>query len=180
MLAFWSCSSEPVSPKPYAFHRIQLPERDYVRLNTDCPFSFELPGFVKVSSPPNAEHPCWMNLEYHEIKATIHLSYKPIASKTELGRYIDDSQRMTFKHTIKASSIEEIPIHHQGKRLYGLFYRVGGNAASNSQFYITDSTRHFVRGAMYFMAEPRADSLAPVIDYMLDDVMRIVESFQWE
>lgn len=179
LLGLMACRNEVESPKPYAFHRIALPERTYVQLDTDCPFSFELPDLVNIKRPPNAEHPCWMNLEYPELKATIHLSYKEIGSKAQLGKFIDDSQRMTFKHTIKASSIEEIPIQHEGRRLYGFYYRVGGNAASNSQFYITDSSRHFVRGAMYFMSEARSDSLAPVIDYVLEDIGRIIESFQW-
>jgi gliding motility-associated lipoprotein GldD len=97
-----------------------------------------------------------------------------------LGKYIDESQRMTFKHTVKASSIEEILISKGDERVYGLFYKVGGNAASNSQFYLTDSTNHFIRGAMYFNTVPRADSLAPVVAYVMRDIEQLLKTFSWK
>jgi gliding motility-associated lipoprotein GldD len=175
-----ACNNEVQTPKPYAYHRIDLPEAAYQPFDQACPFVFEQSIHSQISRPRNAENDCWLNIEYPALQATIHLSYKVIDANRPVGRYIQDAQRMTFKHTVKASSIDEIPVAFSEKRVYGLLYRVGGNAASNSQFYLTDSTRHFVRGALYFMAEPRADSLAPVVNYLLNDMERLISTFGWK
>lgn len=169
-----------MTPKPYAYHRIDLEAKSYKTLAEDCPYTFEMATQAHVVRPKPEEEPCWFNLEYPELKATIYLSYQQLENPQQLGRYIDEAQRMTFKHTVRASSIEEIQISKASKKVYGLYYRVGGNAASNSQFYLTDSTRHFIRGAMYFYTQPHADSLAPVADYVREDIERILESFEWE
>lgn len=87
---------------------------------------------------------------------------------------------MTYKHTVKASSIEEIALSRPDQRVFGFYFRVGGNAASSSQFYLTDSARHFLRGAVYFESEARADSLEPLINYMRADLEHLLETFRWQ
>lgn len=171
---------EEMSPKPYAFHRIDVPGLTYESWESDCAYSFEKSKAARVVVPSNSGASCWINLEYPEINATVYLTYGAIAGTNDLGRYIAEAQRLTYKHTIKASSIEEIPVMNSEKRVYGFYYKVGGNAASNSQFYLTDSTSHFVRGSMYFYATPRADSLAPVVAYVQSDLEHLLQTFRWK
>lgn len=182
-LAFFisACGQEDeLSPKPYAFHRIDVPEVAYEVWESDCAYTFEKAKAARIGIPRDGQQTCWINLEYPQINATVYLTYGRIADGADLGRYIAEAQRLTYKHTIKASSIEEIPVSNPEKRVFGFYYKVGGNAASNSQFYLTDSTKHFVRGSMYFYATPRADSLAPVVDYVQADLEHLLQTFRWK
>lgn len=179
-LLFWGCSQQDAAPKPYAYHRIELIKKAYLPLNQDLPFQFEVANGTQINRPKPIEQPYWINIDYPALQATIYLSYLKVDAPATLGKYIDESQRMTFKHTVKASSIEEILISKGDERVYGLFYKVGGNAASNSQFYLTDSTNHFIRGAMYFNTVPRADSLAPVVAYVMRDIEQLLKTFSWK
>lgn len=176
-----SCGNQDeLSPKPYAFHRIDLPEVAYEAWQSDCPYTFEKPKAARVTIPTGANQLCWINLEYPEFQATVYLTYGQINGADDLGKYIAEAQRLTYKHTIKASSIEEVPINNPNNGVFGFYYKVGGNAASNSQFYLTDSSNHFVRGSMYFYATPRADSLAPVIAHVQTDLEQLLQSFRWK
>lgn len=179
-LLLWGCNQQDAEPKPYAYHRIELIEKAYQPLNQNLPFQFDVAVGAQINRPKPVEEPYWINIDYPALQATIYLSYLKVDGPATLGKYIDESQRMTFKHTVKASSIEEILISKGEKRVYGLFYKVGGNAASNSQFYLTDSTNHFIRGAMYFNTAPRADSLAPVVDYVMNDIEQLLKTFSWK
>ena len=180
LLGLLACNeAAEVSPKPYAFHRIDLPEVAYENWKGNCPFSFEKAKAAKVVLAKDSSQLCWINLEYPALHATVYITYGVLDQAHPLGKYIAEAQRLTYKHTIKASSIEEIPILQQNKRVFGLYYKVGGNAASNSQFYLTDSARHFVRGSVYFYSTPRADSLAPVVAYVQQDIERLLQSFTW-
>ncbi len=177
---FVACSGPDATPKPYAYHRIELVEKSYQEVMEPLPFGFEMPSVAIINKPKPVDEPYWINIEYPQLQATIYLSYLKVDGPATLGKYIDESQRMTFKHTVKASSIEEILIKKEEQRVFGLYYKVGGNAASNSQFYLTDSTKHFVRGAMYFNAAPRADSLEPVVDYVIQDIEHLLATFSWK
>lgn len=174
------CAQQEASPKPYAYHRIELQEKVYLPMSEALPYDFEIASGTKVKWPKPTEQPFWINIDYPDLQATIYISYLKVDGPETLGKYIDESQRMTFKHTVKASSIEEILIAKKDQRIFGLFYKVGGNAASNSQFYLTDSVNHFVRGAMYFNTAPRADSLAPVVDYVMEDIGQLLKTFSWK
>lgn len=180
LLLVVGCGSPDTTPKPYAYHRIELVEKSYQLTTAQLPFAFEMPASAVLNKPKPIEEPYWINIDYPDLQATIYLSYLKVDGPASLGKYIDESQRMTFKHTVKASSIEEILIKKEAQRVFGLFYKVGGNAASNSQFYLTDSTNHFVRGAMYFNTAPRADSLAPVVEYVIQDIEHLLTTFSWK
>ncbi|MDP2187873.1 MAG: gliding motility lipoprotein GldD [Sphingobacteriaceae bacterium] len=180
LLLLIGCTQQDATPKPYAYHRILLSSKAYQFIQADLPFKFEVDTATRIQWPKPQEEPYWINIYYPTLDATIYLSYLEVNGPKMLGKYIEESQRMTFKHTVKASSIEEILIDKGNERVFGLFYKVGGNAASNSQFYLTDSTKHFVRGAMYFNTAPRADSLAPVVEYVISDIERLLETFTWK
>jgi gliding motility-associated lipoprotein GldD len=122
---------------------------------------------------------CWLNLECSDLNATIYLSYKTLSPDKNLQRLSEEAYALTFKHTQKADYIQPQEIDNQNGGV-GLIYYVGGDAASNIQFFITDTTEHFMRGALYFYAHPNADSLRPVVQFMVDDIKGILASWRWK
>lgn len=178
---------ETYTPKRNGYFRIDFPkERIFTTYdNAVCPFTFEYPTYGKIQKDSsNAEelqqHPCWFNIIFPEYKGKIYLSYTAISPANPLDKLIRDSYKLTFKHTVKADYIDETAIQGKNKNVSGILYDVGGNAASAVQFYVTDSSKHFLRGSLYFYASPNADSIAPSIAYFRKDVEHIIESLQWK
>jgi gliding motility-associated lipoprotein GldD len=169
------------SPKPRGFYRINFPKKDYQAYSDGCPFTFDYPKYAKIEpdKDPKAE-PCWLNMQYPDFNATLHLSYQPVTSKTEFNQLIEDAHKLSFKHTVKATSINEGMIAYPDRNIYGIYYTIDGNAASSAQFFLTDSTRHYLRGALYFNSEPRLDSIQPVLAFIKKDVDVMIKSFRWK
>lgn len=177
-LLFSACDSE-FTPKPKGYFRIDFPEKKYSSLETDCPFSFDIPQYCKaIPYKGSQEENCWMNLDFHNYNTKIHLSYFDL--KNDLNKHLEDSRSLAYKHTVKADGIEETPFMNPIKKVYGLVYSISGNAASGLQFYVTDSTKHFIRGALYFNSSPNSDSTAPVLKFIKSDVTHLIESFEWK
>ncbi len=176
-----SCNSKRTAPKPRGYYRIEMPAaHSYVSAPLDgYPYSFEVSEYARVSAAtePGSE-PYWINISYPAYNAKIHISYKHI--RGNLAKFVEDAYLMTYKHTIKADAIAAQQFESEDGRTFGLLYEISGNAASNVQFYITDSTRHFLRGALYFNTHPNADSLRPVIEYITEDIRHIMLSTQWK
>lgn len=122
---------------------------------------------------------CWMNIHYPRLNANVHLSYKPIIQKGDFQHLISDAYTFVQKHNIKAEGITEEFIDN-GHGAYGLYYQIGGNTASSLQFFLTDSNEHFLRGSLYFLAEPNKDSLAPLVNYIDKDLREFMQSFRWK
>ena len=174
---FSSCESE-FTPKPKGYFRIDFPKKEYVQFDAGCPFSFALPAYCSAIPYVGAQQEkCWMNLDFQKYNAKIHLSYFDI--KNDLNKHLEDSRSLAYKHIVKADGIEETPFMNPVKKVYGLVYSISGNAASELQFYITDSSSHFLRGALYFNASPNSDSTAPVLNFLRADVNKMIESFEW-
>jgi len=174
------CEHDVPMPRPYAYHRIHLPDTSAVYIRLDCPFELRINQSAKVSYPKGRSGTaCWVDIHYPDIRASIHFTYVPLSEKGKLGECIRGSQELVFKHTIRANEILEDPLAHSDRGVYGMFYRLSGHAASNSQFYVTDSTRHFLRAALYFDATPHPDSMAPVVDYMLGEMERLASGLRW-
>jgi gliding motility-associated lipoprotein GldD len=180
-----SCGQRGYTPKPRGYFRIDLPEKAYRVFNEPgYPYTFEYPVYANIVKDTlffdqKAENPWWINVSIPQLNGKIYLSYKEIGRKNVLDKLIDDAFKLTYKHTYKAESIEEQDIHTPNN-VHGLFYEVGGNAASAKQFYATDSTAHFLRGALYFYAPPNADSLAPVNKFLEEDMRHLVETLKWK
>ncbi|HWB62302.1 MAG TPA: hypothetical protein VG603_02240, partial [Chitinophagales bacterium] len=122
---------------------------------------------------------CWLNVNYTPLNGVINLTYKEINASTPLEKLIEDAHKLSFKHTTKADYINEVRIEN-AHGVGGLLYDVGGDAASNVQFFLTDSTHNFVRGALYFYSEPNSDSMAPVIAFVKQDMHEMLKSFEWK
>ena len=175
-----SCSEDDATaPKPRAYFRLTFPEKKYVKYDSDCPFTFDIPEYSKmeVDKNYNAE-PCWLNLNFPTFNGTLHLSYKVV--NDNINGFLQDTYTLASKHQIKASGIEEQPISKPKSKVYGLVYDIEGNAASSIQFFLTDSTKHFIRGALYFNAVPNTDSITPVVNYIRKDIFRMIETFEWK
>lgn len=179
LFSFASCGTEEApAPKPYAYYRIDLPEKKYSVHRDECPFEFEYPGeYALVLTDTLDAEPCWKNLAFPKFKAEVNLSYKRIDGN--LNKYLEDSWSLATKHQVKASGMPETIIRRDSARVFGLLFDIEGNAASSLQFFVTDSTRHFLRGALYFYAHPNYDSLAPVISFLKKDVEQMISTLRW-
>ncbi len=167
------------SPKPKGYVRIDFPKKEYTLYDNNCPYSFEIPTYAKpVYDLRKDADPCWFNLQFPQFKATIHFSYKTV--NNNLTEYLNDSHDFATRHEIKATGIEQLPIMRDSARVYGLIFDIGGNTASSVQFYLTDSTKHFLRGALYFNSTPNIDSLKIVVDYIKQDIMHLVQTTRWK
>ncbi len=173
-----SCGSDTL-PKPTGYFRIDLPEKVYTKIDSiPFPFSFELPQYGIVNLKRTKENPNFFNVDFGKFGARVHFSYLKV--DTNIAQLLEESRSLAYKHTIKAQEINEILIRVPNKRLYGTLYSIKGNAASGSQFFLTDSTNHFLRGALYFNATPNADSLGPVENFIEKDINHFIESFEWK
>jgi gliding motility-associated lipoprotein GldD len=175
-----SSCNEDYTPKPRGFIRIELPEKEYQPILTDCPYSFETATYGEfVPDMRTQSGPCWFNIEYPQFKAIVHFSYKAIDGN--LAEYLEDSRALTNKHISKASGIDEALILKDDSRVFGTIYSIqGSQTASPLQFHLTDSTNHFLRGALYFNVSPNNDSLAPLINFLKGDMLHLIETLNWK
>lgn len=182
LITLAGCSSDAdYSPKPRGYFRIYYPEKAYQQYNDGCPFTFVYPKYATITSDPQAKNNfCWLNMNLPQFNGILHLSYQPVTSKKIFNELVEDAHTFAFKHTIKATSIDEGYISYPDRKVYGLYYTIDGNAASSVQFFLTDSTRHYLRGALYFSNEPRLDSIQPVLDFVKKDVDVLIKSFRWK
>jgi gliding motility-associated lipoprotein GldD len=176
---------EPVVPKPKGYFRIDLPVKEYRLANMtssglDMPLSFEYPVYGRISKDQKQNSdPGWFNIEFPEFRAKIYLTYKSIHNN--LPDLIEQTYTMNVKnHINKADAIEEQVIDNNANKVYGILYDLKGNTATALQFYVTDSTRNYLRGSLYFNAEPNPDSLAPVINFFRTDIVHLLETLKWE
>ncbi len=174
-----SCDEE-FTPKPRGYFRIELPKKDYHQYAPpDCPFSFEIPAYAQMVRDTDASaEPCWMDIRFPKFNGTIYVSYKEV--KNNLRQYMEDSRTLALKHMPKASGIDEQEINVPENKVYGTLYDMKGNAASPIQFFITDSSSHFLRGSLYFYSVPNPDSIAPVLNYISKDIDHILATFKWK
>jgi gliding motility-associated lipoprotein GldD len=166
-------------PKPRGYFRIDLPPHKYQVYDTLCPFVFEYPVYSRISyDVGKTSEPCWFNIEFPGYRAKVYISYKRLNGN--IADVLQESHEFAYSHSIKADAITEQPWINTEKEVYGILYDLKGNTASSIQFYLTDSTRNFIRGALYFSATPDEDSLAPVIKYFREDIVHLIETLKWK
>jgi len=180
----WSCRPYTPTPRKKGYFKLEMPtEHTYQKFSmAGFPFEFEYPHYAKITQDTNLvlqeKAPYWINVSFLDYNATIYLSYKPITAADPLEKLIDDSYRLSYGHDKRADYIESEQIRTP-HNLYGVKYQIGGNAASAHQFYLTDSVRHFLRGSLYFETVPNADSLAPAIRFLNEDMQHLVETLKF-
>ena len=169
---------DPAIPKPEGFMRIGLLDQNYSNYNGDFPCSFDLSDNAKVEVLSSEEKSVRFNVEYPFYKAKIHMAYNKVEGN--LGEYLEETRNLTYQHHEKANNIDKRKIMSPKNEVYGISYELSGDVASSTQFFITDSTEHFVRGALYFWAKPNEDSLAPVVGQIREDIDILINSFRWK
>ncbi len=201
-LFFISCNSN-YTPKPKGYFKINFPEKKYQLFNdAGYPYSFEYPVYAKVvkdstffSNKP--ENDWWINVDFPQFMGRIYISYNIIGGnatfvvKNKEGKYVDsiginkfeklvdNSYKLTYKHTTKAASIED-SVFKTANGITGISFKIGGDAATANQFLMTDSVKHFLRGALYFDATPNEDSLRSVNKFLLEDMKHLINTFKWK
>lgn len=168
-----SCKDD-VLPKPKGQLRLEYKAPEYASFSNQCPFTFDMNYDAVIKGNPD----CSFEVNYPKLKATIYLSYKPV--NNNIKDLLRDAQTLTYKHVIKADDIVEQPFLNDKDKVYGMFYRIQGNAATNAQFYATDSVKHFVTASVYFYAKPNFDSILPAAAYVRDDMRTIMETLKWK
>ncbi len=166
-------------PKERGYFRITLPVKEYHPFEApSCPFSFDIPSYAIASRDTLRQaEPCWYNVDFPQFKGTVYLSYKSV--NNNVLKYIEDTRTLSMKHISKATGMQEHPVDYPEKKVYGIVYEIKGNAASSLQFYLTDSTKNFIRGSLYFYAVPNPDSIKPVQTFIQQDVLKMIETFRW-
>lgn len=178
--AAWGCQQH-YSPKPRGYFRIEFPEKTYTAVSGDCPYAFNIPVYAKIEPDRSADaQPCWVDVHFPQFNARIHLSYMPISGPDNFSELVEDARTFAFKHTVKATAIDQQRIRRPETDVYGLKYEISGNTASNIQFFVTDSTRHYLRGALYFHEKPQLDSIRPVLEFLKADIDTLIGSLQWK
>ncbi|PQJ16411.1 gliding motility lipoprotein GldD [Aureicoccus marinus] len=173
-ILFFECEDSLV-PKPKAQLRLDFPEAKYVSSeNTACDYTMD----VNLMSIIKQGEDCSIVVEYPQLKGSIYLTYKKVEDNLET--LLIDAQKLSYEHVVKADQISEQPFINDKDKVYGMFYEVSGNAASQSQFYVTDSTDHFLAGSLYFYAKPNYDSIMPAAVYLQKDIRHLMESLKWK
>lgn len=172
---------ETYTPKPKGYNRLVLPEREYIDLPDSLPYTFEISTAASILPDSSwiAER-FWIDLYYPQITANIQITYKDLKqNKKFLQELVDDSYKLTSRHQIKAYAIEESIIKTPSGKT-AVIVELEGEVPSQFQFFITDSTDNFLRGALYFRTSTKNDSLAPAIEYMKVDAMHLLNTLEWK
>ena len=174
-----ACGEKNYAPRPKGYFRIDFPEKTYKQYDGECPFKFEIPEYSFLIKEKDDN--CWFDIYFPKYKATVYMTYRAIDNSTysDIDTLLNDAHDFAYKHTVKADAIEENIFEKDSARVYGCLYNIKGNVASQVQFFLTDSTTHFMRGSLYFEAHPNKDSLAPVVDFVREDIEHFMESFEW-
>ncbi|HNS30946.1 MAG TPA: gliding motility lipoprotein GldD [Tenuifilaceae bacterium] len=178
-LWFGACRNSS-TPKPRGYFRIDFPAKEYAIFDSlPFPYTFQFPVYGKVVKDNSAiTEPFWVNVDFPDYKARIHISYKN--ARGRLDSLSEDSRTLAYKHAVKADAINEKFYSNPEAKVYGILYQIKGNAANSWQFYVTDSVEHYLRGALYFSVKTNKDSLAPAINFFGDDLIHLMETVKWK
>lgn len=168
-----SCKEDTL-PKPKAYLGLTYPKKVYENLQLKRPYSFQILKNTTVINSPNN----WLTIKYPKLKASLDITYRPI--NNNIKELLKEAEKLVFKHAVKAEQIIPKDFTNYNKRVFGSIYEITGNAASHLQFHVTDSTNNFIKGSLYFYAKPNYDSILPAVNYIKQDVLRLVESLEWK
>ncbi|MCI1266547.1 MAG: hypothetical protein LKG19_08215 [Saprospiraceae bacterium] len=180
-----NCKEQINTPKPRMYPFIDFPEKSYIHFSQEsCPFNFNFPKYSSIEKDTTffdemAKSDCWFNIVFESFNGKIHCSYFPIQDNKQLKKYIDDAYKLMKEHQHKADFIDELPIH-KPNHVSGMLFNIEGAAASPFQFYLTDSLHHFLRGSLYFNAQTKPDSMAPIFQFVKKDIIELINTFEWK
>jgi len=172
-LLFISCEQE-IIPKPKAYLSLEYPKKTYQKLPIPRPYTFD----VLKGSVLKDEQKDWLKITYPALKASIDITYREVDNN--LLELLKEAEKLVFKHTLKAEEITSKDFLNTKKKVFGSMYEITGNAASQIQFHATDSTKNFIKGALYFYTKPNYDSILPAVTYIKKDILRLMETLKWQ
>ena len=183
-IAIFSCNS-PYTYKKKGYFKIDFPEKKYQLFDQPgYPYRFEYPVYASIIKDTSffgeaTENPWWINIDVPKFHGRIYISYKEVG-KNNFDSLVNDGYKMAYKqHTDIATSIVDSPIVTPNNA-EGFYFTLGGNTATANQFFLTDSTKHFLRGALYFDATPNEDSLGIVNEFLREDLKHLINSLEWK
>jgi gliding motility-associated lipoprotein GldD len=171
-----ACGDEPV-PKPRGWFRIDLPEKRYAYWEDEHSFGAELPAYARMVPRRQEGTSTWYDLRFPGQRATVHLTWTRVEGNVQ--DLIEDAHAFKGKHEARADRVARERVLRPDARVFGTIFDVEGDVASPAVFYLTDSTTHFLYGALYFDTRPNADSLAPVTQRMREDLRHIAGTLVW-
>lgn len=176
-----SCGEESFIPKPKGYNRIDLPEHAYQPLKEEHPYTFEYSKYAEIRPDQSKiAEPHWIDVFYPEQGCFVQITYKDIRNKKKnFDEHIDDSHKLAIKHNVKAYAINE-SVNTTAKGYNVTYFELEGEVPSQFQFYVTDSTANFLRGALYFKTATRNDSLAPIIRYVKKDMLHMINTLEFK
>ncbi|MDB4835136.1 gliding motility lipoprotein GldD [Cyclobacteriaceae bacterium] len=183
LLVSVACEST-FTPKPYGYNYINLPAPSYeIWQDSTKPYSFEKnkhatikPYITKLIN----EEDDYVLVEYPNMAGELYVTYQQIGNNIDtLNSLINNSFRLSEKHKVKATGWDTKQLFNtEGK--YAMAIEIDGDVPSQYQVYVHDSTTNFIRIALYFNTALKNDSLAPVIDYLKEDMHHILKTVEWE
>jgi len=180
-----SCNRDYTVGKKRGYFKIDFPEKKYKEFDQPgYPYSFEYPVYSSIVRDTTffettPENPWWINIDFPQFAARVHMSYKEIG-KNKFDSLVNDAFKLSYKqHTYKASAIEDSAMVTPNN-VHGMYFTLAGNTATANQFFLTDSTRHFLRGALYFAATPNEDSIGIVNDFLKEDILHLINTLKWK
>lgn len=174
------CAPDPI-PRPHGYFRIETPDLDYAEYTHSCGPQFKVPAYAKIEllTAQVPESNCWFNVYFPPFSAKLHCSLIEVQKSEELHALIEDAHQLVYAHDAKATGIAMQPFHFSEHAVSGLLFDLEGPVASPLQFFASDSTNHFIRGSLYFDHEPNPDSIRPALNRIRQDVVHMIETFQW-
>jgi len=171
---FLTSCKEEVFPKPQSYLHLAYPIADYHRFSNDCPYSFAISKEATIEFQLG----CNALIHYPKLNATVHITYRRV--QNNLKQILEEADKLTTKHTVKADAILPQAFENKEHKVYGVLFDVQGQSASNVQFHVTDSSKHVLTAALYFKIKPNYDSIFPAVDYLKNDMMKMMETCEWK
>lgn len=170
--------------KKRGYYKIDFPEKGYQRFEEPgYPYRFEYPVYANIIKDStffkDKAEDWWINIDIPSLNGRIYISYKPIGGQYLLDSLVRDGYRMALQQHVQIANKIEDSLMLTPNGVEGIYFSLGGNTATANQFFLTDSTRHFLRGALYFDAAPNADSLGIVNDFLKKDLLHLINTLQW-
>ncbi len=180
ILNAFACKDPAPVPKPPTYLNINFPHHSYSIVKGDCPYEFKLASLYNYKTIENSNfNSCIQEINLGPLNGSLFLFYIEIPSKDSLPDIINMANDKVDEHKIKADKIEFEQIIDAKNRVFGTFFELKGNVATNFQFYLTDSSQNFVRGEVILNCRPNYDSLRPSLDYLKVDLLELVHNFKW-
>ncbi|TMI73497.1 MAG: hypothetical protein E6H09_07035 [Bacteroidetes bacterium] len=186
LVAFISSCNSVYTPKPKGYFAIEFPVKKYQAFDQPgYPYTFEYPTYSVITRDTSffgdkPENPWWINIDIPQFGGRIYISYKQIRSKHQIDSLAEDAYKMAHKQHVDISTGIDDSLMKTRAGAEGIFYTLKGNTATANQFFLTDSVRHFLRGALYFDATPNEDSLGIVNDFLKKDLLHLINTLRWK